>query len=130
MKQAILCYGGMTLGVLACAGGVYLATSIHYHERAYGVFIAGIVCILAGFASKYAGRGWTAYRWLSPAIYFDVIVFGMLVSVAGATLILMLHYHTRAYAFLLFGMICLLIGLVRILVVPAIIKATYLLARH
>ena len=126
MKQAILFYGGMALGVLSSAAGVYLATSIHYHERAYTVFAAGIACILAGFIAKHARPGRQRSGWLSVAMCFDVLVLGMLTSAAGASLAVIAHYHARAYAFLMVGMICLLVGLARVVVAPAILKAARL----
>lgn len=126
MKQALLFYGGMALGVLASAAGVYLATSIHYHERAFIVFAAGIACIIASFVGKYSRQWRSGNGWLSVVLYFDVMVLGMLTSAAGAGLTLIAHYHTRAAAFLLVGMICLLVGLVRAVVVPIIVKATNL----
>ncbi len=75
MKQAVLFYGGMALGVLASAAGVYLATSIHYHERA-------------------------------------------------------MPRSPRAYAFLTVGMICLLVGLARVVVAPLVLKAPRLSPRR
>ena len=94
-KAQVLSISIMIPGLIALSAGLYLLHAFHYHERAYTILGAGILCFLGGLAG-------TTVRSISDTL-FGMIVLSILALSTGLYFLIGLHFHGRAYTLLGIG---------------------------
>lgn len=55
MKNPVLFYGVIVLGIIALAAGVYMLTA-NFHGKAYAVIAVGAVLLIAGVVGTFMSR--------------------------------------------------------------------------
>ncbi len=103
-KAQIVSVGIMISGLIALSTGLYLLYAFHYHERAYTILGAGILCFLGGLAG-------TTVRSISDTL-FGMIVLDIVALSIGLYFLIGLHYHGRAYTMLGIGAFGILVSLI------------------
>ena len=59
MKNAVLFYALLALGVIILAVGAYMRLAANYHGKAYAVLTVGAVLLIAGIIGMFMGKSGT-----------------------------------------------------------------------
>lgn len=60
MKNPVIFYAVIGLGVLALIAGIAMYAGLHFHGKAYAVIALGVVCLIAGIAGMFVAKPATA----------------------------------------------------------------------
>lgn len=95
--------GGMlVVGLGIAAVGAVVRVAMNYHERAYLIFLVGVLCILASAGIDFLKRRKQgAYRWLLTPNSL-LIAIGLIIAAADLFLFRM-HTHLKTTALTAFG---------------------------
>ena len=60
MKNPVVFYAVIGLGVLALIAGIAMYAGLHFHGKAYAVIALGVICLIAGIAGMFVAKPATA----------------------------------------------------------------------